>query len=75
MEFDTFYLGIVCKLGPFIPTVSVIFEEVHLETCITITPPEVHIETFTQEEPRDEYLVTVSYDPEQILTADPQRFF
>ena len=75
MEFDTFYLGIVSKLGPFIPTVSVIIEEVHLETHITITPTEVHIETFTQEEPRDEYLVTISYDPEHILEAEPQRFF
>ena len=75
MEFDTFYLGIVSKFGPFIPTVSVIFEEVHLETHITITPPEVHIETFTQEEPRDEYLVTIGYDPEQILEVEPQRVF
>ena len=75
MEFDTLYLDIVSKLGPFIPTVSVIFEEVHLETCITIVVPEVHIETFTQEEPRDEYLVKIGYDPEKILEADPQQFF
>ena len=69
--FDDLYLFVPCidNSSLYLPTISVIFEEVHLETHISIKVEDIQLCTFNRDEPLDFYRLTEEpYDKSIVRT-------